>query len=419
MAFVDPNTVWEIRTTGLSTNGGGFANVTPGFSVDYSQQDAAQLSLNDITTDGAGTMLTSATGGFTHAMEGNVLYLRGGTVTEGFYQIISGGYMDGNNIIVHQSAGSNKGGGFADVGGAFKFGGNSFRELLIQQVMNSCNLVWFGPGTHGPLLGSLIFQASAGPRVGRWVGYHAVRGDNPVGDDRPLIDVAHWGALFTNFHSQEHLRFTGTSASVVSGTGLARFFNCKAINTNPAVTHHAFSFAGTVAVFAIACEGVTQGGVGSTAFLLGEKCIAVHCFGRDSPIGFSGAPGTVCSFCVADSCDVGYQNVIFRQNCLAYNCTHSYESLGTPPWDLAINDISDLAAVDFYNDQAEDQQGVFTLYNCLHGVTHFTHILDWYGNIIGDPGLKNPGAHDYRVDSFDKNVFEKAVELSQFTGAKV
>jgi hypothetical protein len=56
-------TVWEMRTTGAQTNGGGYANLAPGTSVDYSQQDAAQLSLSDIATDGAGTGLSSATGG--------------------------------------------------------------------------------------------------------------------------------------------------------------------------------------------------------------------------------------------------------------------------------------------------------------------------------------------------------------------
>ena len=66
-------TQWEIRADGDETNGGGFYDRDPGTSVDYCQQAAAQLSLSDLTTDGAGTGLGSVTGGFTAAMVGNII----------------------------------------------------------------------------------------------------------------------------------------------------------------------------------------------------------------------------------------------------------------------------------------------------------------------------------------------------------
>ena len=93
---VDSTTIWEIRADGSPTNGGGFADLDPGTSVDYSQQASAQLGVSDAATDGAGTGVSSVTGGFTAAMVGNVMYLSG--TSEGWYQITA--YTDTNNVTV-------------------------------------------------------------------------------------------------------------------------------------------------------------------------------------------------------------------------------------------------------------------------------------------------------------------------------
>lgn len=77
---ISSTTVWEARTTGLSTNGGGFDPVTGAGATDYSLQDSPQLALVDIAiADNTTTTITSATGGFTSAMVGNIIYLTGGT----------------------------------------------------------------------------------------------------------------------------------------------------------------------------------------------------------------------------------------------------------------------------------------------------------------------------------------------------
>src|SRR3954462_191554 len=80
--------VWEIRTGGSDSNGGGWNNRTPGTSVDYSQQDSAQLTLTDLAAASTSTTLTSATGGFTAAMVGSILQIASGTnAVVGFYEI--------------------------------------------------------------------------------------------------------------------------------------------------------------------------------------------------------------------------------------------------------------------------------------------------------------------------------------------
>ena len=62
--------VWEIRTTGSDTNGGGFHAGASG--TDYSQQAAAQVTVADAVANGT-TTLTSVTASFTAAHVGNLV----------------------------------------------------------------------------------------------------------------------------------------------------------------------------------------------------------------------------------------------------------------------------------------------------------------------------------------------------------
>lgn len=75
------NSVFEVRTAGNDTNGGGF--VTGSAGTDYSQQDNKNTAGSDIsTTDAVGngtTTLTSATANFGTTIVGNIIYLQGGT----------------------------------------------------------------------------------------------------------------------------------------------------------------------------------------------------------------------------------------------------------------------------------------------------------------------------------------------------
>src|SRR3954451_13297180 len=73
---ISAGTVWEVRTGGSDSNGGLFTSGQAGAGTDYSQQDAAQLSLTDVVTDGT-TTVTSAVGGFTAAMIGNGINIAG------------------------------------------------------------------------------------------------------------------------------------------------------------------------------------------------------------------------------------------------------------------------------------------------------------------------------------------------------
>lgn len=106
------NTVWEVRNGGSDTNGGGF--VTGSGGTDYSQQNSPQLSVSDAACTG-NTTVTSATGGFTAAMVGNIISITPVFSATGWYQIT--GWTDTNTITIDRN-GPNASGMTANVGGA-------------------------------------------------------------------------------------------------------------------------------------------------------------------------------------------------------------------------------------------------------------------------------------------------------------
>src|SRR5947209_15754292 len=86
---ISANTVFEIRTTGSDNNGGGF--VTGASGTDFSQQDTAQVNIDNatITTSITTTTVTFSAGYTPTAADiGNIVqFLTGTNVTAGFYQI--------------------------------------------------------------------------------------------------------------------------------------------------------------------------------------------------------------------------------------------------------------------------------------------------------------------------------------------
>jgi len=234
------NLVWEVRTTGSDNNGGGFDSSYGG--TDYSQQDTAQLSLTDLAattvtttwaastaynvgdkvipttandryyecttagTSGAtepawttgigdtitdGTVvwtcrsfkLTSATGGFTSAMVGNVIHITAGTnFTAGFYLIEE--YVDTNTVGIDRdpTTGLDASAGTGNVGGAVA------NPSTIEDVVVAGNKVYVKSGTY--ILSSSLSITTVmdkGLPI-EWIGYNLTRDDNPIGDNRPISD---------------------------------------------------------------------------------------------------------------------------------------------------------------------------------------------------------------------------------------
>ncbi len=110
---------WWIRTDGDESNGGGYDATVSGAGTNYSDQAAAQLSLTDLACLN-NTTLTSATGGFTTAMIGNVIRIASGTnFTPGYYMVTARASTNSVTLDSNPTNGSNASAGVGKLGGAW------------------------------------------------------------------------------------------------------------------------------------------------------------------------------------------------------------------------------------------------------------------------------------------------------------
>lgn len=219
-------TVWEVRTTGAATNGGGFnASRDAVNGVDYSQQDAAQLALTDLAMAQSSTTLTSVTGGFTHAMEGNIIYIASGTnFIAGYYEIVT--YTNANTVVLDRTA-ATAGAGSAGVGNV---GGGSNHPDTIRASVVAGNKIYIQNGTYvrvgaNDYVLTVSVSGTAGNKI-RWIGYITNHTTVPTGTNRPVLSAANTvtNALVfgsTTGNSYENLIcYDATSDGIVgSGTG--------------------------------------------------------------------------------------------------------------------------------------------------------------------------------------------------------
>jgi len=163
-------TNWEVRTTGAADNGGGFDPVLGALATDYSQQDAAELSLSDGETSAAGSAdLISDTGGFTDEMVGNVLYAASGTNTiVGYYQIVS--YTDTNTVTLDRAPDDGVGGLTGDA--VFKVGGAIDTPQTVIDIGSGIDTIWIKKGDY-----TAETIVASGINI---TGYDTTHGDNPT-----------------------------------------------------------------------------------------------------------------------------------------------------------------------------------------------------------------------------------------------
>lgn len=172
-------TVWEVRTAGSDTNGGGYDSTTLS-ATDYSQQNAAQYAVTDAVTTGT-TTITSATGGFTNAMRGNVLYIAGGTgaITAGWYQVAT--FVNATTITVDRATGLTAGtGATLNLGGALATIGKLVPIMVVE------NTAYVKGGTYSISTGISFTQGSFTGSGTGVIGYTTTRGDN----GRPIIQAS-------------------------------------------------------------------------------------------------------------------------------------------------------------------------------------------------------------------------------------
>ena len=215
-AAINAASQWDIRSTAGANNGGCWWNAG-GSSTDYSQQDAAQLTLTDVTSNAAGTAWASVTGGFTANMVGSCVRLSSGTnFTVGTYQITA--FTDGNNVTVDRDSTS----GASASAGNIKVGGALPDTWTVAPAYVAGNTIWIKAATY-TRTSTLFAMATAGTATAPVVvqGYTSTHGDSTG-------TAASWtGPIFTSatnsinlltvngqaFTTISNIKFTHTAAT--------------------------------------------------------------------------------------------------------------------------------------------------------------------------------------------------------------
>ena len=182
--------VWEARTTGSDTNGGGFK--LNGAGSDYSQQNSPQYSGTDLEINSANNLqVKSTTAGSPVAADvGNLIMISNGlSWSLGWYEIVS---QDGTWWTLDASPGAAglTGGHFA-VGGALASPGVGWAVSHNKGTGNYRGFVWIQSGTYGitnsstsggvPSSGCLLYYyRSSGQRYDPALGRGPKPSSNPV-----------------------------------------------------------------------------------------------------------------------------------------------------------------------------------------------------------------------------------------------
>jgi hypothetical protein len=291
------NTVFEVRTTGSDTNGGGF--VTGASGTDWSQQDTAQYSFADGQSFGT-TNFDSATANFGTDVVGNLIRINGGTgsITADWYQIVS--RTSATRIVLDRSTGLTTG-----TGATFKIGG----ALATPGILGAASLLgsnvslqkaWIKSGTY--TLTSATDNISGGPlniagfAVGVVVeGYQTTRGDRAA---KPVI---HAGSV------------TSLSNGVIRGAGSrsSKVANIE-INLNNGSGNNV-GFSGNLLTYLCLVRNMTATGGNAFNAAYALRCSAISCA--------NGYGGGRAYYCVADTCVIGFNGATATVGCIAKGCT--------------------------------------------------------------------------------------------------
>ncbi len=167
---------------------------------DYATTDPwALLEVSDIVTDGAGTTLTSATGGFTEVMVGRYILLEGDGVDNGNYTIAS--YISTNSITIDANAGAGASEIFGEVDRFRSDGANgitisggyadlTIRDCLIENVLSGITT----RGDNQLITGNTI-QEWAGDGITVGFGDNSVISYNTLQNFRKRLEDTHSDAI--------------------------------------------------------------------------------------------------------------------------------------------------------------------------------------------------------------------------------
>lgn len=417
---IDATTIWEFRAAnGSATNGGGFANLDPGTSIDYSNQNNSELTINDGATAGIGnTTLTSVAGGFTAAMAGNVIYLQTGVnLVDGWYQITV--VTDGNTVTLDRAPDDGVGGvsgADGEVGGALDILTDTF--LDDTDVVVAGQKIWIQDDGAMTLTGAInVTNGGISTTVITIEGYNTARGDDPIGANRPLIAAGANAFEFTGaswFFKNFRVTTTAENGFEAEGTNHS-VFNVNVNNSSGSATRYAILSTTGFHGWGLDLQSVNGRGIG-----MGASSFIHSSYLHDSNIGVNATSNTIgISSCVIDTCATGV-NAATRDrikiiNCTIYNCTIGVDG-STGEHFLSLNTIYDACTDGVAWDNAYSINQLD--YNCWNNTTDVTNVVKGDNAVTQDPDMANPAAADFSIDSTSPCA-NTALDAGDLTGATV
>jgi len=225
------STVWEVRTAGTDTNGGGFVTGSSGTDMSqFNNKNAASctqcqsatvnISTTDAVTNGT-TTITSATANFSSAIVGNIIYVTGGTgsITAAWYQVTT--FTNATTILVDRSTGLTTGtGATMNIGGAL---------ATVNQAVT--NMTSASPGMTAYVKGGTAYTRTTTMTLAqtalKFIGYTTTRGDN---GQATITTATNNTSLFTYAGTSE-IQFQNFIFSSTAGTPGSGFINTNASYT--------------------------------------------------------------------------------------------------------------------------------------------------------------------------------------------
>lgn len=291
------NTVAGIATVATPTSG------TCG--IDYSQQNAAQITNNVLT--GTTTTCTDATTPFGLNHVGNFMAISAGTgVTAGWYEIVS---VSGVTATLDRSAGASYSACTYYLGGAVSLGGST---------TGITDLIFFALGAGATTSGCITFikggtnitytQTAASPVFlsgnAKWPaineGYVNFRGDRPTGITRPTLAMGTNNCTMGGNSIINNIIITGSNNSILNNGANTVLNNVKILNNSTTAGRNCFA-TNNAQTTCNACEFISYRG---NAILLANTSSRLSgCYIHDSDVGIliNGAQEPVINNCIISS----------------------------------------------------------------------------------------------------------------------
>jgi len=387
--------VWEFRSTATANmvNGGGY---TSG-GTDYSQQDAAQFVPTDLACLDTSTTLTSATGGFTAAMVGNIIHITAGTnFVVGWYEITV--YTDTNTVTIDRTAASvglNATAGTGYVGGALSLNSTLDDEFFDQLVAG--NIVYIKAGTY-TFVENVNQQGLNGTSSNPFIveGYNSTRGDNPTTINRPTIAAGAYEFTHGQMWQFYNLIITITGTYGLYSTNNSSAINCKSTNSSVSANRAAFTFTNQSII--ARCEGISTNGYG---FYIINSGVALSCYAHDSSKGYRlGTSGVYVINSIADTCTVGIDfNADYSSSIdnTIYNCTTGILETPSGYFEAVVNNIITNCATGM--SWGTTQKRGYIDYNCWNNTTDTVNVTKGDHDITANPLLTDPANGDFTLQS--------------------